>query len=67
MMMGCIQGMRVTVRQKGSLDTWPEADDGFLADIASGEALDDEEEGSMDADDASSSAITTGPVSGQYL
>ena len=67
MMMDCIQGMRVTM---GSLGTCPRLliNDGLMADIASGEALDDEEgEGSMDADDGSSSALTTGPVSGQYL
>ena len=45
----------------------PETDDGLMADIASGEALDDDEEGGMDVDDASSSVLTTGPVSGQYL
>ena len=42
----------------------PETDDGLMADIASGEVLDDEEEeSSMDADDASSYWSS----SGQYL
>ena len=64
---GLYSGDESDCEAEGISGYMPEADDGLLADIASGEALDDEEEGSMDADDASSSAITTGPVSGQYL
>ena len=60
MMMDCIQ-RRVTVRQKGSLDTCLRP---MTTTIANGEALDDEEE--EGADDASSSAFTTGLVAGQY-
>ena len=36
-----------------------EADYDLMTDIVSGNALDDEEEGNMDADDAASSALTT--------
>ena len=43
------------------------ADDDFMADIANGEALVGEEEGTMDADDAPSSALTTSLVAGQYF
>ena len=58
MMMDCIQRMRVTVSQKGSLDTCLRP---MTTTIANGEALDDEEE--EGADDAS---FTTGLVAGQY-
>ena len=45
----------------------PEANDDFITDIAGGEALDDEEEGNMDADTVRSSALTTSLVAGQCL
>ena len=46
----------------------PEADDDLTGAIASGAALDDDDEGdSMDTDDASSSVLTTSLLAGQYL
>ena len=45
----------------------PEANDDLITDIAGGEALDDEEEGNMDADTVPSSALTTSLVAGQCL
>ena len=45
----------------------PEADDDLMAAIASEALLDnEEEEGNMDTDDASSSALITGLFAGQY-
>ena len=45
----------------------PETGDDLMADIGSGEALDDEEEeGNVDDDDVSL-ALTTSLVAGQYL
>ena len=65
---GLYSGDESDYEAEGICGYMPETNDGLMADVASGEALDDEEgEGSMDADDASSSALTTGPVSGQYL